>query len=106
MRGSQVHSGSRSALSHREARNLLRYGVLLSVVIIAAMVVSGCSGLVSGSNASTTTPPSTLTITSVQAISHTTSTYQIACTNKIAPYSAVDYSTSISHCFTTTVEPT
>ncbi len=60
------------------------------------MVVGGCSGIVSGSNTSTTTPPSTLTITNVQAVSHTTSSSQIAWTTNVAADSAVDYGTSPS----------
>src|SRR5258706_244021 len=70
------------------------------------MVVGGCSGIVSGSNTSTTTPPSTLTITNVQAVSHTTSSSQIAWTTNVAADSAVDYGTSTSYGSTTPVDPT
>jgi len=66
--------------------------------------ITGCSGLVSGS--STNPPPSTLSITNVQATSTTTYTTQIAWTTNVAANSIVDYGTTTSYGFSTPLDLT
>ena len=106
MRGSQVGSGNRTELSLRKIRSLLQHDLLLSVVVLAAAVLSGCAGLVSGNTTSTAPPPSTLDITNVQAPSDTTSTSQIVWTTNVAANSTVDYGTSTSYGSSTPVDST
>jgi len=52
MRGSPVGSGNRTELSLRKIRSLLQHDLLLSVVALAAAVLSGCAGLVSAGSSS------------------------------------------------------
>ena len=54
MRSGQVGSRNRTELSLQKSRSLLQHDLLLSVVVLAAAVLSGCAGLVSaGSNSQT-----------------------------------------------------
>ena len=69
------------------------------------MVLSGCSGLVSGASTTGNPPPSALNITNVQATSNTTSSSQIVWTTNVAADSALDYGTSASYGSSTPVDP-
>jgi hypothetical protein len=89
-------------LSLRRIRSLLQHGVLLFVVALAPLVLSGCSGLVSGTG---NPPPSALNITNVQVASNTTSSSQIVWTTNVAADSALDYGTGASYGSTTPVDP-
>src|SRR5215470_12998351 len=72
---------------------------------LAAMVLSGCAGFVSGAN-TTTPPPTTVNITNVQALSITTSSTQIVWTTDVASNSVVNYGTTTSYGSNTPVDPT
>ena len=50
MKGGQVGSRNRTELSLQKIRSSLQRDLLLSVVALAAAVLSGCAGLVSGNN--------------------------------------------------------
>jgi hypothetical protein len=102
-------------LGSREDQSALRIGrvlqrcALLSVLVAAPIVLNGCAGLTSASNANTTpTQPatSTLSIANVQATGPTTTTSQIVWTTNVAANSQVDYGTTLSYGASTPVDPT
>src|SRR5215471_6940201 len=72
---------------------------------LAAIVLSGCAGFVSGAN-TTTPPPTTVNITNVQALSITTSSTQVVWTTDVASNSVVNYGTTTSYGSNTPVDPT
>src|ERR1700674_4087515 len=107
MRGGQIDSGNRTELSlpARKVGSPLRCGVLLFVVALAPVVLSGCSGVVSGANATgNPPPPSVLDITNVQAASATTSSSQVVWTTNVPADSAVDYGTTPAYGNSTPVD--
>src|SRR5258708_28345008 len=105
MRRGQVDSANPTELSIRKIRSLLHYGVLLSVVALAPIVLSGCSGLVSSaSSTGNPPPPSALSITNVQAPSGTTFTSQIVWTTNVPADSSVDYGTTTAYGNSTPVD--
>jgi len=71
-------------------------------VAVATVLLNGCAGVLSGTN----TPPPTLSITNVQAVSTTTNSSQIIWTTNVAADSAVDYGTTPSYGTSTPVDPT
>ncbi|HXN54192.1 MAG TPA: carboxypeptidase regulatory-like domain-containing protein, partial [Candidatus Acidoferrum sp.] len=79
--------------------------MLLFVVALAPVVLSGCSGVVSGANATgNPPPPSVLDITNVQAASATTSSSQVVWTTNVPADSAVDYGTTPAYGNSTPVD--
>ena len=68
----------------------------LLVVGLAPLVLSGCSGLVSGANTAGN-PPSSLNITNIQTGLVTTSSSQIVWTTNVPADSSVDYGTTIAY---------
>src|SRR6202158_5197990 len=107
MRGGQIDSGNRTELSlpARKVGRPLRCRVLLVVVALAPVVLSGCSGVVSGANATgNPPPPSVLDITNVQAASATTSSSQVVWTTNVPADSAVDYGTTPAYGNSTPVD--
>jgi hypothetical protein len=107
MRG-HVDLRGREAQSVRKIGRVLQHCALLCVVGAAPIMMDGCAGITSASNANTTTPPppTTLAITNVQAASPTTTTAQIVWTTNVAANSQVDYGTSTSYGSTTPVDST
>ena len=85
-----------------KARECPHYGfpaalAILLVISLASFVLAGCAGIVSGSNKSAApAPPTSLSISSVQA-SPATSTAQVDWTTNVAATSAVDYGTTTSY---------
>src|ERR1041384_6944933 len=84
------------------ARALQLYFLLLLGLV--PMVLGGCAGFVSGAN--TTTSPTTLDITNVQAASTTTSSSQILWATNVAANSVVSYGTTPSYGSSTPVDST
>ena len=95
MRNPQVKPAGRSCTA-------LQRSLALTLVAVATVLLNGCAGVLSGTN----TPPPTLSITSVQAVSTTTNSSQIIWTTNVAADSAVDYGTTPSYGTSTPVDPT
>ncbi|HET8925075.1 MAG TPA: choice-of-anchor D domain-containing protein [Candidatus Acidoferrum sp.] len=88
----------------REFGKFLEKRTLLAALALAPLtIISGCAGLVSGNN---TTPPTTLTISNVQATSMTTSATQIVWSTNVPADSAVIYGTTTSYGNSTPVDST
>src|SRR5437879_5957066 len=105
VKGRQAAVPKRTRKWLRELRNSRQGWMLLVVVALAPLLLlNGCAGLVSGS--STNPPPSTLSITNVQATSTTTYTTQIVWTTNVAANSIVDYGTTTSYGFSTPLDLT
>src|SRR5689334_24297794 len=88
-----IMAGKWSAVTFSRISIALQHGAVLSVLMLAALGLGGCAGLVSGT---TGNPPSssTLTISNVQTTSTTTSTSQIAWATNVAADSMVNYGTT------------
>ena len=95
MRNPQVKPAGRSCTA-------LQRSLVLTLVAVATVLLNGCAGVLSGTN----TPPPTLSITNVQAVSTTTNSSQIIWTTNVAADSAVDYGTTPSYGTSTPVDPT
>jgi len=81
-------------------------GVLLFSVIIV-LGSSGCAGLVSGTNNSVPSgPPSTLSISGVQAASASITGFQVSWTTNLAASSDVDYGTTSAYGYSLPVNST
>src|SRR6266436_249797 len=105
MRGGQVDSGNRAELGLGKRKGLPQHVLLVVVVALVTVALSGCSGLVSSANTTSSPPaPAILDITNVQAPSGTTSTSQIVWTTNVAADSAVDYGTTTSYGSSTPVD--
>ena len=76
--------------------------VLLMFLALTPVLLIGCAGLVSGTPS---TPPPTLDITNVSAISSTPFTTQVTWTTNVAADSVVDYGTTNSYGTSTPVDP-
>src|ERR1700739_2440872 len=63
MRGSKAGSENRAELSLLKTGNLLPYDLLLSVVVLTAVVLGGCLGLVTAHNSSQTPPQAAIQVT-------------------------------------------
>src|SRR5437879_10848798 len=96
-----------SLLSSVRARFGKRGPYALAAILTAlwGLSLAGCAGVVSGSNTTgTTSPPSSLDITNVQAAPAATSTAQIVWTTNVPADSSVDYGTSASYGSTTPID--
>src|SRR5215467_2215036 len=76
--------------------------LVMTLMAVAPVFLNGCTGLVNGTN----TPPTTLSITNVQAVSTTTNSSQIIWATNVAADSAVDYGATPSYGTSTPVDPT
>src|SRR6266853_4407248 len=75
------------------------------ILSCSAAFLSGCAGLVSGTNSTgNTPPPSTLVITNVQTGSITTSASQVVWTTNVPANSSVDYGTTTAYGNSTPVD--
>ena len=79
----------------RIIQSLHVYALLL--IASSSLVFSGCSGLVTANNTTTSGTPATLTISGVQPGTPTMSGFQVSWSTNIAANSAVDYGTTANY---------
>src|SRR5438132_2236383 len=106
MRVGQVESRERATGSLSNVKNWGRHGAGLAVLAMAvAVLLSGCTGMVSSANSpGNPPPPSPLVITNVQSGSVTTSSSQIVWTTNVPANSSVDYGTTAAFGSSTAVD--
>lgn len=82
------------------------YPYVLPLFCVISLGLAGCSGMVNANGGNPGGPPTTLTISSVQAATPTTSGFQVSWSTNVAANSVVDYGTSASYGSSTPVNST